>query len=94
VRNNHRKAGGFPFLMLLMIKLKIQGFESIPTDCDIYGPRFAKGKIRVEWSQTRAGYAVFLSGRMEGPLFIDAHDAFDWLINELGISSKRIEIKR
>jgi len=40
---------------------------------------FNSGKIRVGWTQTRCGYAIFVSGRMEGQLFSTEQDAIDYL---------------
>ena len=43
------------------------------------GRVFNSGKIRVGWTQTRGGYAIFVSGRMEGQLFSTQQDAIDYL---------------
>ena len=40
---------------------------------------FLGGKLRVDWSQTRGGWAIFVSGRMEGQLFDSQTAAADWL---------------
>jgi len=47
---------------------------------------FSSGKIRISWSQTRGGFAIFVSGRMEGPLFDYESEASDYL-QSLGISN-------
>ena len=44
--------------------MKIKGADNLPTKKDVWGPTFAKGKIRIVWSQTRGGLATFVSGRI------------------------------
>jgi len=46
--------------------------------------KFSKGKITIKWSQSRAGHAIFVKGRMEGPLFDTEEDAKNYL-KKLGI---------
>lgn len=46
--------------------------------------KFSKGKITIKWSQSRAGHAIFVKGRMEGPLFDTEEDAKEYL-RDLGI---------
>ena len=46
--------------------------------------KFSKGKITIKWSQSRAGHAIFVKGRMEGPLFDTEEDAREYL-RDLGI---------
>ena len=46
--------------------------------------RFTAGKLRISWSQTRGGYALFVSGRMEGQLFDAEKEALEYLA-DLGI---------
>lgn len=41
-------------------------------------------RVRVSWSQTRCGYAVFVGGRMEGPLFDTEQEAVAWVNREAG----------
>jgi hypothetical protein len=53
---------------------------------------FAKGKIRVDWSQTRGGIATFVSGRMEGPLHDSEEAALEYLAG-LGVNPDRITVK-
>ena len=43
-------------------------------------------KIRIDWSQTRAGTAIFVSGRMEGPLFDTEQAAKDYLLEDVGVT--------
>jgi hypothetical protein len=42
------------------------------------------GKISIRWSQSRGGHAIFVKGRMEGPLFDSEDDAEEYL-KKLGI---------
>ena len=46
--------------------------------------KFKAGKISIKWSQTRGGHAIFVKGRMEGPLFDSENDAEEYL-KKLGI---------
>lgn len=71
-----------------MQPIKIILPEGLPTIKDIYGKDFEKCKIRISWSQSRAGYAIFLSGRMIGELFDTPEDAQRWLREEVGITRK------
>ena len=48
---------------------------------------FESGKLRIDWSQMRGGYAIFVSGRMEGELFDNEDDAKEWLLDEFGIEA-------
>ena len=41
-------------------------------------------KVRIGWSQTRGGYAIFVSGRMEGPLHDTEAEAREYL-DDLGV---------
>jgi len=54
--------------------------------------KFSKGKITIKWSQSRAGHAIFVKGRMEGPLFDTEEDAKEYL-RDLGIdfASRQVE---
>ena len=36
-------------------------------------------KIRVKWSQTRGGFAIFVGNRMEGEIFNNETEAWKWL---------------
>jgi|TARA_R110000744_G_scaffold198656_1_gene317951 hypothetical protein len=63
--------------------------DNLPTPEDVWGPTFAKGKIRIKWSQTRGGLATFVSGRMEGELHDSEEDAIQWL-REVGVKESRI----
>ena len=56
---------------------------------EVWGERFSHGKIRVAFSQSRGGFAVFVSGRMEGELFETEQQAIDWL-KLLGVREDRI----
>lgn len=56
-----------------------------------WGDLFAKGKVRVAWSQTRGGIATFVSGRMEGELHDSESDAVDWLLR-VGVQRERITV--
>lgn len=60
--------------------------EGLPTIREIYGKDFEKGKIRISWSQSRAGYVTFLSGRMIGESFDTPEDAQQWLREEVGVT--------
>lgn len=46
--------------------------------------KFKAGKISIKWSQGRGGHAIFVKGRMEGPLFDTEDDAKEYL-KKLGI---------
>lgn len=72
--------------------MKIKGADNLPTLKDVWGSTFAKGKIRIAWSQTRGGLATFVSGRMEGELHDSEEDAIKWLI-EAGVKEDRINSK-
>ena len=72
--------------------MKIKGADNLPTKKDVWGPTFAKGKIRIVWSQTRGGLATFVSGRMEGELHDSEEDAIKWL-REVGVEEERINFK-
>ena len=63
--------------------------DNLPTKEDVWGLKFAKGKIRIKWSQTRGGLATFVSGRMEGELHDSEEDAIQWL-REVGVKESRI----
>ena len=41
--------------------MKIKGADNLPTKKDVWSPTFAKGKIRIAWSQTRGGLSTFVS---------------------------------
>jgi hypothetical protein len=69
--------------------MKIKGADNLPTKKDVWSPTFAKGKIRIAWSQTRGGLATFVSGRMEGELHDSEEDAIKWL-REVGVEEVRI----
>ena len=69
--------------------MKIKGADNFPTKKDVWSPTFAKGKIRIAWSQTRGGLATFVSGRMEGELHDSEEDAIKWL-REVGVEEVRI----
>lgn len=43
--------------------------------------KFLSGKLRISWSQTRGGFAIFVKGRMEGQLFDSESDAISYLKN-------------
>jgi len=68
-----------------MQPIKIKLPEGLPTIRDIYSKDFEVGKIRISWSQSRAGYAIFVSGRMIGDLFDTPEDAQQWLREEVGV---------
>jgi len=70
--------------------MKIKGANNLPTLKDLHGSTFAKGKIRIGWSQLRGGLATFVSGRMEGELHDTMEDAIKWL-KEVGVNESRIE---
>lgn len=72
--------------------MKIKGADNLPTLKDVWGSTFAKGKIRIVWSQTRGGLATFVSGRMEGELHDSEEDAIKWL-REVGVAEDRINSK-
>ena len=46
---------------------------------------FTAGKLRIGWSQMRGGFAIFISGRMEGQLFDSEADAKEYLDETHGI---------
>jgi len=46
--------------------------------------KFKAGKISIRWAQSRGGHAIFVKGRMEGPLFDTEADAEEYL-KKLGI---------
>ena len=46
--------------------------------------KFKAGKISIKWSQSRGGHAIFVKGKMEGPLFDSEDDAEEYL-KKLGI---------
>lgn len=58
----------------------------------VWGDLFAKGKIRIAWSQTRGGIATWVSGRMEGELHESEEDATKW-IEKVGVEKSRIPTK-
>ena len=45
---------------------------------------FSSGPLKIKWSQTRGGYAIFVKGRMEGETFDSIDDAKEYL-RDLGI---------
>jgi hypothetical protein len=55
----------------------------------VWGDLFETGKVRIGWSQTRGGFATFVSGRMEGELHDTEEEARDWLIT-VGVAPERI----
>lgn len=59
----------------------------------VWGDRFAKGKIRIAWSQTRGGIATWVSGRMEGELHDTEEQAAEWL-EKVGVERSRFESKK
>ncbi len=63
--------------------------DNIPTMKQVWYDRFAKGKIRIDWSQTRGGIATFVSGRMEGELHYSEEAARVWL-EEVGVDRERL----
>ncbi len=69
--------------------MEITAAGGLPTLKDVWGPTFAKGKIRIDWSQTRGGVATFVSGRMEGELHDSVEGAVDWLM-AVGVAEERI----
>ena len=56
---------------------------------DLWGDLFAKGEIRIAWSQTRGGIATWVSGRMEGELHDTEEQAVEWL-EKVGVEAGRI----
>ena len=64
-------------------------FNQLPTIREVWGPTFAKGKIRIAWSQTRGGIATWVSGRMEGELHDTEAQAAEWL-EKVGVEKSRI----
>lgn len=56
---------------------------------EVWGPLFRHGKIRVAFSQSRGGFALFVSGRMAGELFETERQAIQWL-KLLGVREDRI----
>jgi len=48
---------------------------------------FLSGKLRIDWSQTRGGYAIYVRGRMEGQLFESHDEACEWLSETHGIET-------
>jgi len=56
---------------------------------EVWGPLFRHGKIRAAFSQSRGGFAVFVSGRMVGELFDAEEQAIAWL-KRLGVRDDRV----
>jgi len=63
--------------------------SDLPTLKEVWGETFAKGKIRIAWSQTRGGIATWVSGRMEGELHDTEEQATEWL-EKVGVDRDRI----
>ena len=69
--------------------MRILNQENSEDLASVWGSDFAKGKIRISWSQTRGCYAIFVSGRMTGLGFDSPEEAKEWLC-EIGVNPNRI----